>query len=192
MKSVTRPRWPAGVSADILADIPRQKSLGSLGRRRMRQGPERHRSTGLNRREFLGGWGASTGGWIGGQGFRCQEHRHGAQDEDDAVCTGHCSRRPRGCGRYRAKGPASELSTDPGMRGRCSGESQLGFQSKSCRSVRHSDGLCQLEELLEDEGIDAVMIGTPPYMHRILTLEARERETRAVPVSHGHGRTRGQ
>jgi predicted dehydrogenase len=30
------------------------------------------------------------------------------------------------------------------------------------------------KELLEDESIDAVMIGTPPYMHRILTLEGLE------------------
>ena len=30
------------------------------------------------------------------------------------------------------------------------------------------------KELLEDDGVDAVMIGTPPYMHRILTLEALE------------------
>jgi len=31
------------------------------------------------------------------------------------------------------------------------------------------------KELLEDESIDAIMIGTPPYMHRILTLEGLEK-----------------
>ncbi len=140
----------------------------------MKQGPERHRSTGLNRREFLGVGALPLAAGLTAKGLSAEsvggEHEMRTTSPAQAIVR---------VGLVGAGGVVQRAQL-PNFR-RIAGCEVVAVANRSLASSQRvaeafdiPTAYANWRELLEDESVDAVMIGTPPYMHSTVTLEALE------------------
>ena len=125
----------------------------------MRQGPERQRSTGLNRREFLGVGALPLVAGLTAKDFGAQA----------IVRVGLV-----GAGGIVQRTQLPNFRRIPGCEVVAVANRSLASSQRVAEAFDIPTAYANWRELLEDEGIDAVMIGTPPYMHSTVTLEALE------------------
>ena len=141
----------------------------------MRQGPERHRSTGLNRREFLGVGALPLAAGLAAKDF-------GAK----SIGTGHKTKTTQsaqavvrvglvGAGGIVQRAQLPNFRQIPGCEVVAVANRSLASSRRVAEAFNIPTAYANWKELLEDESIDAIMIGTPPYMHHILTLEGLEK-----------------
>ena len=137
----------------------------------MRQGPERHRSTGLNRREFLGVGALPLAAGLAAKDF-------GAK----SIATGHEMKTMQsaqatvrvglvGAGGVVQRAQLPNFRQIPGCEVVAVANRSLASSQRVAEAFNIPTAYANWRELLEDESVDAIMIGTPPYMHHILTLE---------------------
>jgi predicted dehydrogenase len=138
----------------------------------MRRLPKKQQSTELNRREFLGVGAIPLAAGLAAGNFGTKSG--GVEDEVKTTPSAQAIVR---LGIVGAGGivQRAQLPTFQRLRG-CEVVAVANRSLASSQRVADAFGIptayANWKELLEDESIDAVMIGTPPYMHRILTLQA--------------------
>ena len=140
----------------------------------MRQGPERHRSTGLNRREFLGVGALPLAAGLAAKDFGAKsigtEHKMKTMQSAQAIVRVGLV----GAGGIVQRAQLPNFRQIPGCEVVAVANRSLASSQRVAEAFDIPTAYANWRELLEDESIDAVMIGTPPYMHRILTLEGLE------------------
>ena len=140
----------------------------------MRQGPERHRSTGLNRREFLGVGALPLAAGLAAKDFGAKstgtEHKMKTMQSAQAIVRVGIV----GAGGIVQRAQLPNFRQIPGCEVVAVANRSLASSQRVAEAFDIPTAYANWKELLEDESVDAVMIGTPPYMHRILTLEGLE------------------
>ncbi len=145
----------------------------------MSQGPERHRSTGLNRREFLGVGALPLAAGLAAKDFGAKsigtEHKiagHKMKTKQSAQAVVRVGLVGAGGVVQRAQLP--NFRRIPGCEVVAVANRSLASSQRVAEEFDIPTAYSNWRELLEDESVDAVMIGTPPYMHSTVTLEALE------------------
>ena len=140
----------------------------------MRQGPEKHRSTGLNRREFLGVGAIPLAAGLAAKDFGAKstgtEHKMKTMQSAQAIVRVGIV----GAGGIVQRAQLPNFRQIPGCEVVAVANRSLASSQRVAEAFDIPTAYANWKELLEDESVDAVMIGTPPYMHRILTLEGLE------------------
>ena len=140
----------------------------------MRQGPEKHRSTGLNRREFLGVGALPLAAGLAAKDFGAKstgtEHKMKTMQSAQAIVRVGIV----GAGGIVQRAQLPNFRQIPGCEVVAVANRSLASSQRVAEAFDIPTAYANWKELLEDESVDAVMIGTPPYMHRILTLEGLE------------------
>ena len=140
----------------------------------MRQGPERHRSTGLNRREFLGVGALPLAAGLAAKDFGAKstgtKHKMKTMRSAQAIVRVGIV----GAGGIVQRAQLPNFRQIPGCEVVAVANRSLSSSQRVAEAFDIPTAYANWKELLEDESVDAVMIGTPPYMHRILTLEGLE------------------
>ncbi len=125
----------------------------------MTEGPEKPRSTGLNRREFLGVGALPLVAGLAAKDFGAQA----------TVRVGLI-----GAGGIVQRAQLPNFRQIPGCEVVAVANRSLASSQRVADAFDIPTAYANWRELLEDDGVDAVMIGTPPYMHSTVTLEALE------------------
>ncbi len=138
----------------------------------MRQLPKKHRGTGLNRREFLGVGAIPLAAGLAARNFGAQ--RGGMEDEMKTVPSAQAIVRIGiiGAGGIVQRAQLPNFRQIRGCEVVAVANRSLASSQRVADAFNIPTAYANWKKLLEEESIDAVMIGTPPYMHRILTLEA--------------------
>ena len=141
----------------------------------MRQRPERHRSTGLNRREFLGVGALPLAAGLAAKDFGAKSigTKHEMKRKQSAQAIVRVGLVGAGGIVQRAQLP--NFRQIPGCEVVAVANCSLASSQRVTEAFNIPTAYANWKELLDDESIDAIMIGTPPYMHRILTLEGLEK-----------------
>ena len=141
----------------------------------MSTGPEGHTRSGLNRREFLG---------VGAVPLVAGLATEGSHAERTSLAEGARSVRSQqavvrvgliGAGFIVQRTQLPNFRRIPECTVVAVANSSLASSRRVADAFDIPRAYANWRELLDDEGVDAVMIGTPPYMHRFLTLEALAR-----------------
>ncbi len=140
----------------------------------MSQGPERHRSTGLNRREFLGFGALPLSAGLASKDFGAKSIGTGHEMKTMLPAQAVVRVGLVGAGGVVQRAQLPNFRRIPGCEVVAVANRSLASSQRVAEAFDIPTAYANWKELLEDESIDAVMIGTPPYMHRILTLEALE------------------
>ncbi len=140
----------------------------------MTQGPERHRSTGLNRREFLGIGALPLAAGLAAKDFGTENigrelEMKTTQSAQAIVRVGLV-----GAGGVVQRAQLPNFRRIPGCEVVAVANRSLASSQRVAEAFDIPTAYANWRELLEDDGVDAVMIGTPPYMHSTVTLEALE------------------
>ena len=137
----------------------------------MRQLPKKHRSTGLNRREFLGVGAIPLAAGLAARNFGAKSG--GMEDEMKTPPSAQAIVRIGliGAGGIVQRAQLPNFQQLPGCEVVAVANRSLASSQRVADAFNIPMAYANWRELLEEESIDAVMIGTPPYMHRILTLE---------------------
>ena len=140
----------------------------------MRQGPERHRSTGLNRREFLGVGALPLAAGLAAKDFGAKstgtEHKMKTMQSSQAIVRVGLV----GAGGIVQRAQLPNFRRIPGCEVVAVANRSLASSQRVAEAFDIPTAYGNWRELLEDGSVDAVMIGTPPYMHSTVTLEALE------------------
>ncbi len=140
----------------------------------MAQGPEGHRSTGLNRREFLGVGALPLAAGLAAKDFGAESI--GAEHETKRVPSAQAVVRVGlvGAGGIVQRAQLPNFRRIPGCEVVAVANRSLASSQRVAEAFDIPAAYGNWRELLQDESVDAVMIGTPPYMHSTVTLEALE------------------
>ena len=140
----------------------------------MSQGPEGHRSTGLNRREFLGVGALPLAAGLAAKDFGATttgtEHEMKTARSAQAVVRVGLV----GAGGVVRRANLPNFRQIPGCEVVAVANRSLASSQRVTEAFDIPTAYANWRELLEDESVDAIMIGTPPYMHRTVTQEALE------------------
>ncbi len=140
----------------------------------MRQGPERHRSTGLNRREFLGVGALPLAAGLAAKDFGAKSIATGHEMKTTQSAQATVRVGLVGAGGIVQRAQLPNFRQIPGCEVVAVANRSLASSQRVADAFDIPTAYANWRELLEDESVDAIMIGTPPYMHSTVTLEALE------------------